>query len=62
MNSQPARGSGDNRLVYIERFGGRRTLLSSLDGTDGRLICIVPRIGDVEEAVSNYDAMPDREK
>jgi hypothetical protein len=61
-HAQPARGSDDNGLVYIEGFGGRRTLLSSLDENNGRLICIVPRIGDVEEAVSNYDAMPDREK
>jgi hypothetical protein len=35
--------------------GGRgETLLSSLDKDDGRLICIVPRIDDVEE-VSNVN-------
>jgi hypothetical protein len=35
-------------LVYIEGQAGGETLLSSLDGENGRLICIVPRIGDVE--------------
>jgi hypothetical protein len=35
-------------LVYIEGLAVEETLPSSLDGENGRLICIVPQIDDVE--------------
>jgi hypothetical protein len=35
-------------LVYIEGLVVEETLPSSLDGENEWLICIVPRIGDVE--------------
>jgi hypothetical protein len=35
-------------LVYIEGLAVEETLPSSLDGKNGRLICIVPRIDDME--------------
>jgi hypothetical protein len=39
--------------IYRGRVGGK-ALVSSLVGEDGWLICIVPRIGDVE-AVTNCE-------
>jgi hypothetical protein len=35
-------------LVYIEGLAVEERLPSSLDGENGRLICIVPRIDDME--------------
>jgi hypothetical protein len=48
-HAHTARGSCHNRLVYIEGQVSGEAILYSLDG---RLICIVPRIHDVEK-VSN---------
>jgi hypothetical protein len=47
-HAQLARGSRDHVLVYIEGLAVEETLPSSLDGENGRLICIVPRIDDME--------------
>jgi hypothetical protein len=56
-HAHPARGPYHHGLVYIEGRVGGKALLSSLDEDDGRLMRVVPRIGDVEEAISNYDGM-----
>jgi hypothetical protein len=50
-HAHPARGPCHHGLVYIEGRVGGKTLLSSLDEDNGRLMCVVPRIGDVEAAL-----------